>query len=112
MSVYLIANIKVTDDAWIPAYAEMVHDIVAKHGGAYLSRSANITSLEGERPDLTVVAIMRFPSLAAACSFVDDPAYAPYRRARQAGSMSDFYVIDDTDVAGTIAYLPSQAVMN
>jgi len=33
MPVFLIADVKVTDDAWIPEYASKVHDIVAKHGG-------------------------------------------------------------------------------
>jgi len=28
MPVYLIADVKVTDDAWIPDYAAKVHDIV------------------------------------------------------------------------------------
>ena len=37
MSVYLIADIKVTDDAWIPEYAGKVHKLVAKHGGAQLT---------------------------------------------------------------------------
>jgi hypothetical protein len=32
--------------------------------------------------------------------------YAPYAAARQAGSESRFQLIDDTDVAGTIPYLP------
>jgi len=30
---------------------------------------------------------------------------AEYREARQAGSISKFHVIDDTDLAGTIPYL-------
>jgi len=42
MSVYLVADVKVTDDSWIPDYAANVHDIVHRHGGKYLSRSANI----------------------------------------------------------------------
>ena len=41
MAVYLIADIKVTDDAWVPDYTANVHAIVHKHGGKYLSRSAN-----------------------------------------------------------------------
>jgi len=28
MTVYLIAQVKVNDDAWVPAYAASVHDIV------------------------------------------------------------------------------------
>ena len=31
MTVYVIADIKVTDDRWVPAYAASVHDIVHKH---------------------------------------------------------------------------------
>ncbi|MGB5330357.1 MAG: DUF1330 domain-containing protein, partial [Gammaproteobacteria bacterium] len=47
MSAYMIANVKVNDDSWIPEYAQKVHEIVHKHGGKYLSRSGNLTLLEG-----------------------------------------------------------------
>jgi uncharacterized protein (DUF1330 family) len=47
--VYLIAIIEVTNDEWIPDYAGNVHDIVHKHGGKYLSRSGNITTVKGKR---------------------------------------------------------------
>ena len=106
MSVYLIADVKVTDDAWIPDYATHVHDIVAKHGGRYLSRSANVVTVEGEPLDTTIVALVEFPSMDAVEAFANDPAYAPYGEARRAGTVSNFHVIDDTDVAGTIPYLP------
>lgn len=55
MSVFLIAEVHVTDDAWIPDYAAKVHDIVASHGGKYLSRSASIEQLEGESQDTTLI---------------------------------------------------------
>ncbi len=45
MTVYVIADVKVTDEAWIPDYAAHVHDIVHNHGGKYLSRSGNITTV-------------------------------------------------------------------
>ena len=105
MTAYLIADIKVTDDGWIPAYAADVHKLVEKHGGRYLSRSARIETLEGDVKDSTLIAIIAFPDRAAIESFVSDPAYAPYGEARRAGSASTFLVIDDTDVAGTIPYL-------
>ena len=38
MTVYLIADVKVTDDGWVPAYAASVHELVHKHGGKFLSR--------------------------------------------------------------------------
>ncbi len=105
MSVYLIADIKVTDESWIPEYAANVHKLVEKHGGRYLSRSGNIETLEGEAKDSTLIAILEFPSRAALGGFAADPAYAPYGQARQSGSISNFRVIDDTDIAGSIPYL-------
>ena len=105
MAVYFIADIKVTDDRWIPDYAASVHDIVHKHGGKYLSRSANITSFEGEALDTTFVALIEFPNTDAVKAFLSDPDYAPFGQARQAGSISQVYVIDDTDVAGTVPNL-------
>ncbi|MEH6446889.1 MAG: DUF1330 domain-containing protein [Oceanospirillaceae bacterium] len=105
MTVYVIADIEVTDDAWIPGYAQKVHDIVHKHGGKYLTRSANITVLEGEPLPNTLIAILEFPNAEAVTAFAADPEYAPFGSARQAGSNSRFQMIDDTDVAGTISYL-------
>ena len=106
MAVYLIADVKVTDDSWIPDYAANVHDIAHKHGGKYLSRSGNVTTIEGKGLDTTLVALLEFPSKEALQAFVDDPAYADYGQARRDGSVSRFHVIDDTDLAGTIPYLP------
>ena len=78
MSVYLIADIKVTDDGWIPEYAANVHKLVEKHGGRYLSRSGNIETLEGEAKESTLIAILEFPTRAALDGFATDPEYAPY----------------------------------
>lgn len=105
MAVYVIADIKVTDESWLPEYAASVHEIIHRHGGKYLARSANVTTLEGEPLDTTLIALIEFPDTAALQAFASDPEYAPYGQARQAGSDSRFQLIDDTDVAGTIPYL-------
>ena len=105
MAAYLIADVKVTDEEWIPDYAANVHDIVHKHGGKYLSRSANITNLEGDPLDTTLIALLEFPDMNSLQAFVNDPDYAPYGKSRSDGSVSKFNAIDDTDVAGTIPYL-------
>jgi uncharacterized protein (DUF1330 family) len=52
------------------------------------------------------LALLEFPSAEAVKAFATDPKYAPYAAARQAGSESPFQLIDDTDLAGTIPYLP------
>jgi uncharacterized protein (DUF1330 family) len=109
MSAYLNANVKGHDDAWIPEYAQKVRGFVPKYGGKYLSRSGNLTPIEGELPDNTVSALIEFPSVAAVCAFVNDSEYAPLARARQAGTDSTFYAIytiDDIDLARGVPYLP------
>lgn len=106
MSVFLIADIKVTNDGWVPEYASNVHKLVEKHGGKYLARSGNITVLEGEPKDSTLIALLQFPSAKALRAFTSDPDYEAYARSRQAGSVSRFCFIDDTDIAGAIPYLP------
>jgi uncharacterized protein (DUF1330 family) len=106
MTAYLIADVKVTDNGWVPEYAASVHDIVHKHGGKYLARSGNVKTLEGEPLDTTLIALLQFPSAEAAEAFVNDPQYVPYAAARKGGSESRIQLIDDTDLAGTIPYLP------
>ena len=99
MAHFLIAQVTVTDDSW------KVHEIVARHGGNYLSRSANIETLEGPESTPSLIALIEFPSKDALHAFIQDPEYAPFAAARQAGSDSRFLGIDDTDVAGSIPYL-------
>jgi uncharacterized protein (DUF1330 family) len=106
MTVFVIADVKVTDDSWVPDYAANVHNIVHKHGGKYLARSGNVTTVEGEGLDTTLVALIHFPSMEAVQAFAADPDYAPYAEARQNGSVSRLHVIDNTDLAGMIDYLP------
>ena len=105
MTHYLIAQVKVNDDSWIPDYAANVHDIVHRHGGKYLSRSGNVTTLEGEESTANLIALVEFPTEDAMNAFIADPDYAPYAKARQAGTESQFVGIDATDAAGTIPYL-------
>ena len=105
MANFLIAQVTVKDPSWIPDYAANVHDIVHRHGGKYLTRSGNIRTLEGDKSTLSLIAVIEFPTDDALQAFVDDPEYAPYAAARQAGSDSQLVAIDDTDVAGSIPYL-------
>ena len=78
MSVFVISEIKVTDDSWGPDCATHVHPIVEKHGGKYLSRSGNVTILEGSDLDNTLISIFDFPNSIAVEAFLKDPEYAPY----------------------------------
>jgi uncharacterized protein (DUF1330 family) len=105
MTVYVIADIKITDDTWVPGYAANVHNLVHKHGGKYLSRCGSIKILEGKPLDASVIALLQFPSEQSVEAFLADPEYAPYAAARKKGSDSRIQMIDDADLAGTIPYL-------
>lgn len=109
MKHYLIAQLKIEDDAWIPDYAANVLDLVHRHGGRYLARSGNISVLEGSPPDVDMVAILEFPSMVALQAFMADPDYAPFARSRRAGTQSHFTAIDATDAASSIPYLAGGA---
>lgn len=106
MSAYLIADIKVTNDSWVLEYAASAHELVHRHGGKYLSRSGNVRTVEGEPLETTLIAIIQFPTVQHAMAFIGDPDYAPLAAARQKGSESRFQLIDDTDLAGALSYLP------
>jgi uncharacterized protein (DUF1330 family) len=106
MTVFLIADVKVTDGKWVPSYAEAVHGLVHRHGGKYLARSGNVKTIEGKPLDTTLIALLEFPTADAARAFTSDPDYAPYAAARRHGSESRLQLIDNTDLAGTISYLP------
>lgn len=109
MKHYLIAQLKIVDEAWIPDYAANVLDLIHRHGGRYLARSANIQILEGNPPAVDLVAILEFPNMNALRAFMADPDYAPYAESRRAGTESHFTALDSTDAVGTIPYLESGA---
>ncbi|WP_065187774.1 DUF1330 domain-containing protein [Shewanella woodyi] len=90
MTVYVIADIKITEDIWVPEYAASVHEIVHRHGGKYLSRSGNVKTLEGKPLETTLIALLAFSTEASVQAFLSDPEYAPYGRARVSGSESRF----------------------
>ena len=106
MPVYLIADIKVTDDKWVPGYAASVHELVHKHGGKYLARSGNVTDARRQAARNHHDRAHGISVGGGREGLRPRSPYAPFAAARQRGSESRLQLIDDTDLAGTIAYLP------
>ena len=75
-------------------------------GASTFPAAATSRRSRGDDLDTSLIALVQFPSMDALEAFVQDPEYAPFAKARQDGSVSHFHAIDDTDVAGTIPYLP------
>lgn len=106
MTAYVVALVKVTDDTWIPSYATEGAEVIARHGGRYISRSANVDVIEGADNDIDLIALIEFPDKDAVHRLFADPAYAPHGEARRGGSVTRLFLIGNTDAAGALAHLP------
>ncbi len=94
---YSVLDVTPTDDKWIPAYIAETGEIVKKHGGKYLSRTASHEQIEGDDQPAALRIILEWPSKEAALNFMKDPAYIPHLEARTAGSNSHHYLIEAKD---------------
>ena len=48
MKYYAVAEIEITDQSWVRAYAKNVTGLVEQRGGRYLARTSRIEKLEGK----------------------------------------------------------------
>jgi len=97
MICYSVLEVTPTDDAWIPGYLGPAAEIIAKHGGKYLARTASHERVEGEGQDPGLRIILEWPSKDAAKAFMSDADYQPLLKARHAGSVSHHILIDGVD---------------
>ena len=100
MKYYAVAEINITDPAWVPEYVERTTPLVERFGGKYLARTGQIEQIEAERPAPGVFLLVEWPSKEAALDFYDSEEYRPYRTARQAGSTGQFTLIAGEDTTG------------
>ena len=62
MKHYVVAELNITNDAWVPSYLEEVTKMVEQHGGRYLVRTPKIEKIEGDRPIPQIFIIIEFSS--------------------------------------------------
>jgi uncharacterized protein (DUF1330 family) len=94
MTAYVVGQVTVHDGSWVEDYIPKVQAMVEAHGGRYLARTGEIHSLEGETPVPTVTVILEFPDQETAKRWHASAEYAPYLKARQAGSTGDLLLFD------------------
>lgn len=98
MKYYTVAELNVTDRAWVKDYVVKVSPMVERYGGRYLARTPNMERLEGERSNPQLLVIIEWPTREAATSFYESPEYAPYLQSRKAGSTGEFLLVPGEDV--------------
>jgi len=100
MKYYAVAEMDITDPSWIRDYVANVTGMVERRGGRYLSRTARIEKIEGERPSPQVVVLIEWPSKDVADEFYASEEYRPYREARGQGARNEFLLVAGEDVNG------------
>lgn len=100
MKHYAVAEMDITDPAWIRDYVANVTGMVERRGGRYLSRTATIEKIEGERAAPQVIVLIEWPSKEAAEEFYESEEYRPYREARGAGASNEFLLVAGEDSGG------------
>ncbi len=93
MSAYLIAMIQVHDADVFQDYVARTPNIVARHGGKYLTRGAVVSSLEGPHFDERLV-IIEFPDSSHARNLFNDPDYQEAAKFRRAAATSRVLIQD------------------
>ena len=98
MKHYAVAEINITDPAWIREYVTDTTRLVERFGGRYLARTPNLEKLEGERPAPEVLLIIEWPSKEAATAFYTSDEYRPLRERRRSGSTGEFLLVAGDDI--------------
>ena len=85
MSVYMIIESKVKDPEKYQRYISQVPKIVTQHGGRYLARGSQITSIIGDwKPERMI--ILEFPSEASIDEWLSSAEYKAIAPLREAGA--------------------------
>ena len=90
---YLIVAIDIHDAETFGRYAEGSMPVVLGSGAEVLAATNNITIDDGDWPRQRI-ALLRFPSLAAAEGFYQSEAYAPWKSLRLSASDADTILVE------------------
>lgn len=90
---YLIAEVNVTDAEGMKPYGAATPPVIAKFGGHYIVRGGQTASLEGAAP-APRVAVIEFPSFAAAKAYYASADYQAILPLRQRAATSRLFLVE------------------
>lgn len=99
MTVYAIAQLKMTDRAAYDRYQARFFDVFKKYGGRLLAADEHPRVLEGAWPFDKLV-MMSFPDEAVFFSFSNSPDYEDISRDRKAGAQATVLLVKGFTPAG------------
>ncbi|MCA1645729.1 MAG: DUF1330 domain-containing protein [Chloroflexi bacterium] len=96
MAAYCIVYEVVNDSETFEEYRRQVMTTIQTHEGRFLVRGGAFTVLEGEMP-YQRIAMLEFPSRAAAETWYHSPEYQRILPLRTGSSQSQFVLVDGAD---------------
>lgn len=94
MAAWLIVDTDVHDPESYERYKAKARPIVEKHGGEYVARGGALDVIEDDLWTPSRLVVIRFPDMASARAFADDPDYQPVRDIRRAAATCTLAVVD------------------
>ena len=91
--VHAFVNLTITNPDSLAQYRVKAADALARHNGAVVQASRDLTALEGsaEMPDLA--ALLSFPDVASAQAWIKDPDLADVHALRRGAGKSDIILL-------------------
>ena len=93
MTTHAVAMLTVTNPESLAQYRDKAGDALAKHGGAVLQASGDLTRIDGDAAAPNVMAILQFPDPDAAHAWINDPDLADVHALRRNGGSSDIFLL-------------------
>ncbi len=94
MATYVISMMSIHDKEVYSKYTDRTPTIVKKHGGKFLTRGEEVTTMEGT-PYTGRMVILEFPDKASVEAWFEDPDYQEAMKFRHASSTMHMLLVQD-----------------
>lgn len=93
MAGILIAYVNVTDPEKYKNYAALTPAAIAHHGGEFLVRGGEVTTIEGEEENRRIV-VIRFDTVDQAKTFWASPEYGRAKAEREGAAVFNAVIVE------------------
>ncbi len=111
MTAYIIARVEVRDWDRYLDYMKHTPRVIARFGGRFIARGAEIHTLEGP-PETRRVVVIEFPSLERAEAFYASDEYAAVKALREGAGEGQFMAVNGFDPAAWAEMLAASQALD
>ena len=95
MGAFMFIQANITDPEKFMEYAKRAPTLIAEHGGRYRCMRGAVEQLEGKSDNRKIV-VSEWPSMDAARTFWNSPAYEELKKLREGAAEIDVYLCEIT----------------